>query len=245
MKELTTIVLLLASHLLFAQEVNLGKKGFKYNNNLDASFSASDKQFALAGAFTHFHSIGSKKKFKIGYGLRLTFDKGKDLYYETAPAELTSKASGPQIIFTKIYTENIDSVYFKSTQTAFVNASVNFEYQLSSRLDAGFNIDVVGFTFASKSAGKYIAYQSPENNTYQSATSTPFNLLLVSDNDKGSLNSEFYLRYWATSKWGIRAGVSFLFTEYTTDHKLRLENDRWRNKSLQLLLGVTYAPFKN
>lgn len=244
MKKLTTLLLVFAGKFLFAQDMNLDKKGFKYNNNLDVSFSAGEKQFAIAGAFSHFHTIGNKKKFKIGYGVRFTFDKGKDLYYETAPAELTSKSTGPQIIFTKIYTENIDTVSFNSTQTAFVNASINLEYKISSRLDAGFNIDAIGFTFSSKAIGEYIAFQSPENNTYQSATSSPFNLLLVSDNDKGSLNSEFYVRYWATSKWGLRGGVSFLFTEYTTDRKLRLENDRWRNKSLQLLLGVTYSPFK-
>jgi hypothetical protein len=244
MKKLTVLLLVFAGKFLFAQDVNLDKNGLKYNNNLDASISAAEKQFALSGAFTHFHFLGSKKKFKIGYGLRFTFNKGKELYYETAPAELTSKSTGPQIIFTKIYSENIDSVFFNSTQTAFVNASINFEYKINSRLDAGFNIDAIGITFNSKAIGKYIAYQSPESNTYQSATSSPFNLLLVSDNDKGSLNSEFYVRYWATPRWGIRGGVSFLFTEYTTDHKLRLENDRWRNKSLQLLLGVTYSPFK-
>ena len=58
------------------------------------------------------------------------------------------------------------------------------------------------------------------------------------------LNSELYFRYWFNQKWAIRAGATFLFTEYTTDKKLRLDNDRWRNKSLMGLVGITFSPFR-
>ena len=139
---------------------------------------------------------------------------------------------------------NIDSIKYASTQVNSFNLSINIQYTTKEKIDIGFNIDAIGFSFGKKETGEYIAYQSTSNNTIQSAKPTPFNLLLVSDNDLGSLNSELFIRYWLSPKWGLRAGASFLFTEYTTDNKLRLENDRWRNKALLGMIGVTYSPFK-
>ena len=86
--------------------------------------------------------------------------------------------------------------------------------------------------------------RSPSNGTTQTAAPTSFDLLLVSDNDIGALNSELYFRYWFKPKWAIKAGASFAFTEYTTENKLRLENDRWRNKSLMGMIGITFSPFR-
>jgi hypothetical protein len=65
------------------------------------------------------------------------------------------------------------------------------------------------------------------------------NALLISDNDRGSLNSELYGRYWLTDKIGLRAGASFQFTEYTTNRKLTFENDRFRNKILMPFAGIS------
>jgi hypothetical protein len=77
----------------------------------------------------------------------------------------------------------------------------------------------------------------------ESAKPTSLNLLLVSDNDKGSLNSELFARYLIGEKWGIKGGVQFLFSEYTTDTELQQfpePNDRFRNKSLMFSAGVSY-----
>ena len=76
-----------------------------------------------------------------------------------------------------------------------------------------------------------------------SASPTPFNILLVSDNDRGSLNSEFYGKYLLNEKWAVKLGAQFLFTEYTTQTKVQQfpqANDRFRNKPLLLCVGVRY-----
>jgi hypothetical protein len=72
------------------------------------------------------------------------------------------------------------------------------------------------------------------------------NLLLVSDNDIGSLNSEFYARYKFNSRWSAKAGLGFVFTEYTTTVNAQttpsgLQNSRFRNKAAGLMLGVNYS----
>jgi hypothetical protein len=82
------------------------------------------------------------------------------------------------------------------------------------------------------------------------AKPTTLNLLLTSDNDVGSLNSEFYVRYWLSPKIGIRAGYTFYFSEYTTDRAIgfdnsRIVNDRYRFKSSLIMLGISWKPFNS
>ena len=228
-----------------AQVTVVEKNRYKFNNNFDLAFATNSNQSAGALSWVHFHSITQKKRFKIGYGIRFTSQVGKDLYYVTAPSILTSKQTGPQVLFSKIYYENVDTFFVSQSQNNLLNISINLQYTFKEKLDLGFNIDGVGFSFGSKIAGNYIAYQSLEfNNTKQTAMPTTLNLLLVSDNDIGALNSELYLRYWLHQNWAVRVGASFLFTEYTTDLKLRLDNNRWRSKSLMGLVAVTYSPFR-
>ena len=223
---------------------NEQKKGYKFNNNFDLALSTNGNQSAGALSWTHFHALTKKKRFKVGYGIRFTAQSGKDLYYVTAPAELTSKQTGPQVLFSKIYYENVDTFFVSSTRHNLLNVSINLQYTIKEKYDIGFNIDAVGFSFGKSVKGKYIGYQSSESNTFHSAKPTSLNALLVSDNDIGALNSELYFRYWFKERWAVKLGATFLFTEYTTQHKLRLDNTRWRNKALMGMIGITYSPFK-
>jgi hypothetical protein len=60
------------------------------------------------------------------------------------------------------------------------------------------------------------------------------------------LNSEFLLFYNLKPKWRLKGGASFLFKEYTLNTGAKSPtstvavNDRFRNKSLALVLGVNY-----
>ena len=247
MKKMVASVILcfvLGSSNMYAQDGASSKRGYKYNNNFDAALSSNIAQSSAALSWVKFHPITKKMRFKLGYGLRFTSQTGKNLYYTTAPAILTSKQTGPQVLFSEIFYENIDTVFVSKAQNNALNLSINLQYSLNEKLEFGFNIDALGVTFGAAATGTYSAYQSPLNNTIQSARPTPFNLLLVSDNDIGTLNSELYIRYWMNQKWALRAGASFLFTEYTTDNKLSLNNDRWRNKSLMGMFAVTFSPFR-
>lgn len=231
------------SSALISQNELEEKKGYKYSNNFDLAFSVSN-QFMGALSWTHFHSLTKKKRFKIGYGLRFNAQSGKNLYYVTAPAKLTSKRTDPGVLFSEIFYENVDTFYVSKSQNNSLNISINLQYTLKEKLDIGFNIDAVGFAFGGKTNGRYISSQSPDNNSLQTASPTSYNLLLVSDNDIGMLNSELYARYWLKEKWALKVGASFVFTEYTTKNKLRLENDRWRNKALMGMVGITYSPYR-
>jgi hypothetical protein len=49
------------------------------------------------------------------------------------------------------------------------------------------------------------------------AKSTPFNVLLVSDNYIVTLNSELFIRCLLNNHFVLKGGASNIFTEYTTD----------------------------
>ncbi len=209
-----------------------------------ASFSAAfgTSEFSTALAYQHLWKLGKKQKFGIGAGIRLTNYFGTNKYYTTAPAKLTSGKTGPGVFFAEDIPANIDSVLFKKSQANALNLSINFDYNIYKKISLGFNIDAIGFTFGGKQSGSYLGNNG--SGVATTAKPTTFNLLLVSDNDLGSLNSEFYARYKFNEKWGAKAGFQFLFTEYTTITKVQTtpggqKNDRFRNKSSAISFGVT------
>lgn len=215
-----SLALLLISVLGFAQEKN--------NTTIDASV-AFGSGFSPSIGISKKWGIGSKGRFKIGTGVRLTNFSGSDIDFITAPADLT------------IDDATIDTLRFPSAAVTYVAIPIHLEYSFGEKLDVGFNIDVVGLTFGGEQTGTFTTSESGGlNNSTQTANPTSPNILLVGDNDRGSLNSELYARYWPTEKFGIRAGLSFQFVEYTTDRELTFSNDRFRAKLMQPMIGLTY-----
>lgn len=222
--------------LLFVPTLVVGQGRVHY---ADVTLGAANAQVALSVSYLHLWKLGANKKLALGLGGRLTSYFGNNQYYTTAPAELTSGGTGPGVIFKDDILANIDSFLVRSPQANCLNISLNLEYPLSKNITAGFNIDMIGFSFGSSRSGTYI---NGTTSTPVNASPTPFNILLVSDNDRGSLNSEMYLRYFFNERIAIKLGAQFLFTEYTTTYNVQTYpsgNDRFRNKSLMVCLGVS------
>ncbi len=225
-------ILLTISQLCFAQSKN--------QRYADLSVAAVGG-FSPALSYNYNWGLGKRGKFKIGTGIRLTYFGGSNKDLITAPATLTSGERGPQVLFKETIVANLDTLRFGKVGVGYINIPIHLQYSFSKKFEIGFNIDVVGLSFGSKQSGTFYSSASKSlNKTTQSAKPTTFNLLLVSDNDLGSLNSEIYARYWLNDKIGLRAGLSFQFIEYTTDKKLTFENDRFRTKNLLPMLAVSY-----
>jgi hypothetical protein len=218
---------------------------------IDLAVGASRGKFSAALSWSHLHRVALKGKFKVGYGLRFTSFVAANAYYTTAPAKYTSPVQNLGTIFSKNITENIDTITTATASTNSLNVAIYFEYAISPRMDLGFNIDVAGFSFGSQKRFNIISSSlDPGQDPVPAGSPTRFNLLLTSDNDIGSLNSEFYFRYGITKKIGVRAGYTFLFSEYRTDRELsfnngQVVNDRYRNKAGMILLAVSVKPFNN
>lgn len=214
--------------------------GQSTNSFLEGTIAAGQRKFSGSAAYRYQWNLGKKRKLSIGVGGRITTFRGTDLYYETAPANITSGKTGVTVIFTETIAANIDSVQMASSSLTAINAMISLAYRPCARWEIGFNIDAIGFTLGNEKNAQYI---NESQTTETTASPTRFNLLLTSDNDLGTLNSELWLAYGISEKMHLKIGYQFLFTEYTTATAVQTfpePNDRFRNKGSLIALGVIY-----
>ncbi len=186
-----------------------------------------NSQGSISIDYFHLWRLGTSKKIEIGFGTRFTSYFGNKQYYSSAPASLASDV------------KKTDSILLVSPQVNALNVAISLGYRLSPKIGLGFNIDALGFTVGSRQNGTYL---NGAQGGSTSAKPTSFNVLLVGHNDRGTLNSEFYARYFFTEKLALKVAYQYLFTEYTTDTKIQTTpeaNDRFRNTASLFSLGIT------
>lgn len=215
---------LLFTCLLAGMYLNSGAQAV---NALRLTGGFGSGEIALSIDGNRLHQLGKNDKFLLGYGVRFTHFGGGTVNYLTAPASLTTEGIS-------------DTLVLGSPRVYSLNAFVQLGYQFNAKWSATFDIDVVGASFGAERSGTFGSTEDPRFNGLQSGRPTTLNLLLVGDNDIGSLNSNFSLRYLVHEKWQVQAGYQFLFTEFTTKAVLANDNDRFRRKSGLLMLGVQY-----
>jgi len=189
--------------------------------------------------------FGEKKKLVMGVGVRSNAFFARNKYFVTAPAKLVKGEAGPAALFKDKITANMDSVQIANANAYSINILVHLGYSFTDKLKVGFNIDVIGFSFGSSVNGVYINGNDPANsNQPVSAAPSGFNLLLVGENDLGSLNSEFFVTYAINDKWALKAGAQHIFMEYTTTTAIQQfpePNDRFRITPTVVCAGVVYT----
>lgn len=208
----------------------------------EASAAKGSKQISGSVAFQGVYGLAKAKKIRVGYGFRATAFQGKNQRLITAPAILTTGAEGPQVLFLPDRPDYFDTLGLATSSVLYVNAMFVIEYAISKKCEAGFNIDLAGLSLG---ADQKARYRSSKNNPGDfleevKASPTPWNLLLISHNDIGSLNSEIYLRYRFNSQGLIKIAYSYQFIEYTTFQPLRLGNDRFRQTPGLLAIGLAW-----
>ena len=239
-KILALNILLLAGMTVWGQT-----KDSKINRFADFSVTAGSSQQSFALSYVYNWKIGAKKKWELGIGARNTLYTGvKNQYITAGPARLTRSTTIPFIIFfAGQKEENFDTLEVQRPLINLFNITANIGYNISSRWYAGFNIDVIGFSFGRK--GSAALTSNGINYTEPAAKPSAFNLLLTGDHDKGSLNSEFFLRYKLDKRWSVKGIYQFLFEEYKTSKFKQTAPDgtvidRFRNKANNFGVGVSY-----
>lgn len=226
-KQLTIACLTLITLSATAQETKESKpKNHEITADLD--LAAGQSSFALSlDAHYDWFLLKSKKIF-VGVGPRFTGFSGTNVSFTSAPNELALEEA------------NIDTVLAPSPFIYSANVFLNLGYRFNERLSAGFNIDLVGLSFGPNGTPNFI---SNGNITSVKVNPTPMNILLVGNNDRGTLNSQFYLKYKFNSKLGVKIAFQYLFNELTTETEVQtfpVNNDRFRAKTVQGALGINY-----
>jgi len=224
--------------LVFLSMASFSQQQSRRESFGEISLAAGSYRGSISLSYLNNWRLGEKRRFGVGIGLRATSFFGANLNYITAPARITSESTSPLIFFKESIAENLDTLLIQSPQVNFVNLMVNLEYRILPKLTVGFNIDAFGFSLGAKTRSNFMSNNHGKN---VDANPTPFNILLISDNDRGSLNSELYLKYFFSDKWSLKGGAQFLFTEYTTEvevQEIPEKNDRFRNKALMLGIGI-------
>ncbi len=200
----------------------------KTSASIDAAFGFGKGATSASLSWNRTHGLGQSNKFRLGYGVRFSTFSGSDLLYTTAPAKLAADLT------------KVDTLTMSKASTMALNALINLQYQFNSKLVVGFNIDAIGVGFGGAKDGIFQSSESKALNGKHESHPTGVNVLLVGNNDIGTLKSEFYLGYKVTDKLGIKAGADLTFSEYTTHVKLTQDNDRFRHKAMLLFLGASY-----
>jgi hypothetical protein len=217
--------------------------GYAQVKSLDFALAAKNG-VAPSFSFENKYNFGAKKRLSIAYGARANAYFGGATDYITAPALLTSGKRSLVAFFTEYKPDKLDTLRLSQTATFSLNSKLALAYNFK-KSEIGFNIDLFGFTFGGKQTGVFQASESKSlNNLSVSAKPTLFNALLISDSDRGSLNSELYYKRYINEKSALRFGLSFQFVEYTTDQILTFENDRFRLKTLMPFVAYSFNPFK-
>jgi hypothetical protein len=215
----------------------------KISRFVDLTATIGKDQGSAALSYVHNWKMGKKKKFEMGAGIRWTTYAGQKKDFVTAgPASLTRTFTIPfLIVFAGQKEENLDTLAVQRPLIHAINLSYNIGYDITPRLYGGINIDVIGFSFGRKSSA--VLTTEGEQMTESDSRPSAFNLLLTGDHDKGTLNSEFFLRYKISRNWSMKAVYQFIFAEYETNTVKQVAPDgteitRFRNKANNFGVGV-------
>lgn len=217
----------------------------KTSNYIDLTLGFGSVTSVSMG-YQHNWKLGKKQKLEMGVGGRFSSIFASNKNYVTAPAKIAKGGGGPGAFFKEPILANMDSVLLPSAQINSLNVMINFAYNFSDRFRAGFNIDVIGFSFGGSQTGAYINGNGSPGSQTLPVTASPagFNLLLIGENDLGSLNSELYVTYSLNEKWSVKLAAQHIFMEYVTATKVQQfpeSNDRFRITPTIISVGGVYT----
>lgn len=201
----------------------------RFTKTLDAALGFGSTARTGALSWNLLYGIGSSRRAKLGLGVRFASFAGKDaVAYTTADAAL-------------IRDGRINTLRVSDARTNSLNVAFQVKYQLTDRLEAGFDIDLIGAGFGSARTGSYASTRAALAGP-QPADASSFNNLRGGKPDRGQLDSEFFLGYWLSERWGVRVGFSHFLSEYTTVAALDFGNRRYRHSANLGFVALSFRP---
>ena len=229
---ITVLFLIVCSVLTHNAQAQVSDEpnGFNINHSVDLTAGFGGGSVVGIG-WNHFWGIGKRKNFRLGYGARFGAYNGKNREFVPAPLSLI---------------EETDHLDIEKVRNRNIAINANIKYRIKEVFEVGFNIDLIGISFGPETDGVYHSANIDDASLLgpQTAKPTPVTLLLGGSNDRGMLQSEFYVGYW-WKMFNFRAGFNYLFSEYTTTNTLANDNDRFRHITGMPFIGIGFSPKHN
>lgn len=183
----------------------------------NSRLSIGEGLFMGSQGFEYNITLGEKTKFHITPGARINIlGISSGTRFLTAPAKLTGDVN------------NMDTLIMGDNILAATNLYVKLSYDINKWIYAGFDIDLVGFSFGQ--TGENLGFLCGENarnagiasGTISSASPTSGNALLIGDRDLGTLNSTFSLVFKHFQILHLKQDLTFCLRNILPKEKLAL-----------------------
>jgi hypothetical protein len=218
----------------------------RLTSGFDAGAGWKDKAWTVSALYHQYLKVDRRGLLQVGWGVRGSHSRGKELDFTTDPSRLTKGKTGFSALNAPIILRQIDTLQMKTGITSF-NFNVSAQISLFGRLDIGANADILGFALGNRRAGYYLGsrgYNKVDSlnlhQTYQQARPARLNILWLGDDRRGNLNAEIYARILFMQRVGVKVSYFFTTNEYRTDQPLVDDNQRFRFRSQMIYIGLTF-----
>lgn len=172
----------------------------------------------------------------FGMGVRAGIQDYNKVTFTTAHANIKSQEN------------DRDSLYFNRVQSMALNLSANVEYKLIPKLWVGGSLDLLGISLGLDSDAEFRPGVTSQQLGYFSESITdahPTSANAFSfGNAKGCLNSQVYVRVEFSRKVNLRAGLAYLYQEFSTEDGYGAYSAyRYQNNNLAFFAGLTFNRF--
>lgn len=204
---------------------------WKQNHYMELSAGVGSHLVISSIGWHKMFDVAWKKRFKIGAGIRIGMANSFDRVLTTAPID-------------RLPSNAFDTLFIPHHSTYSVNLSLHADLSLTTWMDVGFGVDLVGISFGESASARYQASSFSENGTQQTVKPEMLNLLAFSHHNKGSLNNSFYLRFWP----GMNLFVKTAFTLYHSAEETAIPlqyGSRYTGYTYMGSISVGWTPFRS
>jgi hypothetical protein len=195
------------------------------NRAVDFAFGNGGGATTISAGLTKIGRVGTFEKLRAGLGLRGTLEVGT--------LNLTPQDA-------KFVPASVKDTLRISVAPIALNVAVHLGYLISDRLQAGFNIDLFGYSTGGSRSGVYT-----ENATSAAepvnAKAASINIFQGGSSDRGNLNSQFFLMWALSDRHAIKAGLSHQRVEYKTETEMASNTNRFHTFSNLVFIGAQIA----
>ncbi len=138
-----------AAGLLAGSPVYADHGSSAFSQTFDAAVGVGSSKWTGAASWNPSYGLGDSRRLKIGLGVRLaSFFGGNDLGYTTADATLIKE-------------DRVNTLAISGARTHSLNLELQLKYRFLERVEAGFDIDLLGVGFGKSTTGATVPRTTP------------------------------------------------------------------------------------